>query len=42
MSLNLTSNLREVIGLIKSIPEYVYYKRDHPEHPDDVDLLLER
>jgi len=41
MSMKLTNNIKEVIGLIKSVPEYVYYKRDHPDHPDAVDLVLE-
>ena len=42
MSLRLTNNIKEVIGLIKSLPEYVYYKRDHPEHPDEVDSIFEK
>jgi len=41
MSLRLTNNLREVIGIIKTIPEYVLHKRDHPDQPDELDLILE-
>lgn len=42
MSLNFNYNLREVIGFIKSFPQYTYYKTEHPEHPDELDLIFER
>lgn len=42
MSMGFNSNLEEVIGFIKSFPQYTYYKTEHPEYPDELDLLIER
>jgi len=42
MSISFNSNLEEVIGFIKSFPQYTYYKTEYPEYPDEMDLLIDR
>lgn len=37
-----TYSMDEMIGYIKSFPWYYDYKADHPEYPDELDLVLKK
>lgn len=33
-------SLKEVLGFLRSFPQYYYYKEDCPDHPDEIDIAL--